>query len=51
VLFALSDPARLELTGQLATQGRQTAAQRQIWTPRSTFSHLEPLREAGPGSQ
>jgi DNA-binding transcriptional ArsR family regulator len=51
VLFALSDPARLELIRQLATQGPQTVAQCHIVdpdVPKSTFSHhLKTLREAG----
>jgi DNA-binding transcriptional ArsR family regulator len=51
VLFALSDPARLELIRQLATQGPQTVAQCQSVdpeVPKSTFSHhLKALREAG----
>src|SRR3954453_16645396 len=50
-LFALSDPARLELVGQLAEQGPQTVAQCQVFdpeVPKSTFSHpLKTLREAG----
>jgi len=51
VLFALSDPARLELVRQLAEQGPQTVAQCQVVdpeVPKSTFSHhLKTLREAG----
>jgi len=51
VLFALSDPARLDLVRQLATQGPQTVAQCQAVdpsAPKSTFSHhLKTLREAG----
>jgi DNA-binding transcriptional ArsR family regulator len=51
VLFALSDPARLDLVRQLAAQGAQTVAQCQSVdpsAPKSTFSHhLKTLREAG----
>ncbi|HEY2985585.1 MAG TPA: metalloregulator ArsR/SmtB family transcription factor [Jatrophihabitantaceae bacterium] len=51
VLFALSDPTRLELIRLLATEGPQTVAQCQIAepdVPKSTFSHhLKTLREAG----
>jgi DNA-binding transcriptional ArsR family regulator len=51
VLFALSDPARLELVRQLAAQGPLTVAQCQAHdpdVPKSTFSHhLKTLREAG----
>jgi DNA-binding transcriptional ArsR family regulator len=51
VLFALSDPARLELVRQLAAQGSLTVAQcqeRGPEVPKSTFSHhLKTLREAG----
>jgi DNA-binding transcriptional ArsR family regulator len=51
VLFALSDPARLDLVRQLAAQGPQTVAQCQTIdpdVPKSTFSHhLKTLREAG----
>lgn len=51
VLFALSDPARLELVRQIATQGPQTVAQCQGAdpdVPKSTLSHhLKTLREAG----
>ncbi|MDQ2748865.1 MAG: ArsR family transcriptional regulator [Actinomycetota bacterium] len=51
VLFALSDPARLELVRQMATQGPQTVAQCQSVdpeVPKSTLSHhLKTLREAG----
>jgi len=51
VLFALSDPARLELVRQLAAQGPLTVAQCHIIdpdVPKSTFSHhLKTLREAG----
>ena len=51
VLFALSDPARLDLVRQLATQGTLTVAQCQAvgpGVPKSTFSHhLKTLREAG----
>ncbi|MDT7576830.1 MAG: hypothetical protein QOH17_3163 [Pseudonocardiales bacterium] len=51
VLFALSDPARLDLVRQLAARGPQTVAQCQSVdpdAPKSTFSHhLKTLREAG----
>ena len=54
VLFALSDPARLELVRGLAAQGPLTVAQCAEMTatdpdvPKSTFSHhLKTLREAG----
>jgi DNA-binding transcriptional ArsR family regulator len=51
VLFALSDPARLELVRTLATEGSLTVAQCQATgpeVPKSTFSHhLKTLREAG----
>jgi DNA-binding transcriptional ArsR family regulator len=51
VLFALSDPTRLELIRLIATEGPQTVAQCQIAdpdVPKSTFSHhLKTLREAG----
>jgi DNA-binding transcriptional ArsR family regulator len=51
VLFALSDPARLELVRQLASEGPLTVAQCQATgpdVPKSTFSHhLKTLREAG----
>jgi DNA-binding transcriptional ArsR family regulator len=51
VLFALSDPARLELVRELATRGSLTVAQCQESgpdVPKSTFSHhLKTLREAG----
>lgn len=51
VLFALSDPARLQLVRQLADAGPQTVAQCQSVdpdVPKSTFSHhLKTLREAG----
>ena len=51
VLFALSDPARLDLIRQLAATGPQTVAQCHILdptVPKSTFSHhLKTLREAG----
>ena len=51
VLFALSDPARLELVRLLATDGPQTVANCQVVdpsAPKSTFSHhLKALREAG----
>ena len=51
VLFALSDPARLELVRQLAATGPQTVAQCHVLdptVPKSTFSHhLKTLREAG----
>jgi len=51
VLFALSEPARLELVRQLATQGALTVAECQAVgpdVPKSTFSHhLKTLREAG----
>jgi DNA-binding transcriptional ArsR family regulator len=50
-LFALSDPARLDLVRTLATQGPLTVAQCQATggdVPKSTFSHhLKTLREAG----
>ena len=51
VLFALSDPARLELIRLIAAEGPQTVAQCQVVdpdAPKSTFSHhLKTLREAG----
>jgi DNA-binding transcriptional ArsR family regulator len=51
VLFALSDPARLDLVRQLAAHGPLTVAQCQATgpdVPKSTFSHhLKTLREAG----
>jgi DNA-binding transcriptional ArsR family regulator len=51
VLFALSDPARLDLVRELALQGPLTVAQCQTadpTVPKSTFSHhLKTLREAG----
>ena len=51
VLFALSDPARLDLVRQLAEHGPQTVAQCHTVdpsAPKSTFSHhLKTLREAG----
>jgi DNA-binding transcriptional ArsR family regulator len=51
VLFALSDPARLDLVRQLATHGALSVAQCQATgpdVPKSTFSHhLKTLREAG----
>ncbi|MHA3703215.1 ArsR/SmtB family transcription factor [Jatrophihabitans sp. YIM 134969] len=51
VLFALSDPARLELVRLIAADGPQTVAQCHSvdpGTPKSTFSHhLKTLREAG----
>ncbi len=51
VLFALSDPARLDLVRVLAEQGPQTVAQCHTLDPRvpkSTFSHhLKTLRESG----
>jgi DNA-binding transcriptional ArsR family regulator len=51
VLFALSDPARLELVRELAAHGPRTIAQCQATgpeVPKSTFSHhLKTLREAG----
>jgi DNA-binding transcriptional ArsR family regulator len=51
VLFALSDPARLDLVRQLAAQGPLTVAQCQATdpdVPKSTFSHhLKTLRESG----
>jgi DNA-binding transcriptional ArsR family regulator len=51
VLFALSDPARLDLVRELAVQGPLTVAQCQAQgadVPKSTFSHhLKTLREAG----
>jgi DNA-binding transcriptional ArsR family regulator len=50
-LFALSDPARLDLVRQLAAQGPLSIAQCQAAggdVPKSTFSHhLRTLREAG----
>lgn len=51
VLFALSDPARLDLVRALASEGSLTVAQCQATggdVPKSTFSHhLKTLREAG----
>ena len=51
VLFALSEPARLELIRSLAAEGSLTVAQCQATghdVPKSTFSHhLKTLREAG----
>jgi DNA-binding transcriptional ArsR family regulator len=51
VLFALSDPARLELVRLIARDGTQTVANCQVVdpdAPKSTFSHhLKTLREAG----
>jgi DNA-binding transcriptional ArsR family regulator len=51
VLFALSDPARLDLVRQLAAHGSLTVAECQAYdpsVPKSTFSHhLKTLREAG----
>jgi DNA-binding transcriptional ArsR family regulator len=51
VLFALSDPARLDLVRQLAAQGTLTVAHCQQagqGVPKSTLSHhLKTLRESG----
>lgn len=51
VLFALSDPSRLDLVRELATRGPLSVAQCQAAggdVPKSTFSHhLRTLREAG----
>lgn len=51
VLFALSDPARLDLVRELADRGPLSVAQCQAAggeVPKSTFSHqLRTLREAG----
>jgi DNA-binding transcriptional ArsR family regulator len=51
VLFALSDPVRLELVRELAVQGPLPVAECQAQgpdVPKSTFSHhLKTLREAG----
>jgi DNA-binding transcriptional ArsR family regulator len=51
VLFALSDPARLDLIRELAAEGPLSVAQCQATdpnVPKSTFSHhLKSLREAG----
>jgi DNA-binding transcriptional ArsR family regulator len=51
VLFALSDPARLDLVRMLASDGPQTVANCHVvdpTAPKSTFSHhLKTLREAG----
>lgn len=51
VLFALSDPARLELVRMLASSGSLTVAECHAVdpsAPKSTFSHhLKTLREAG----
>ena len=51
VLFALSDPARLDLVRELSAQGELSVAQCQAMgadVPKSTFSHhLKTLREAG----
>jgi DNA-binding transcriptional ArsR family regulator len=51
VLFALSDPARLDLVRKLALQGPLTVAECHAAdpaVPKSTFSHhLKTLRKAG----
>lgn len=51
VLFALSDPGRLEIIKGIAAEGPLTVAQCQAQgpeVPKSTFSHqLKTLREAG----
>ena len=51
VLFALSDPSRLDLVRLIARDGPQTVANCQAVdpaAPKSTFSHhLKTLREAG----
>lgn len=51
VLFALSDPARLDLVRLIAAEGPQSVAQCHVVdpaAPKSTFSHhLKTLREAG----
>jgi DNA-binding transcriptional ArsR family regulator len=51
LLFALSDPARLDLVRQLGAKGTLTIAECQATdpdVPKSTFSHhLKTLREAG----
>jgi DNA-binding transcriptional ArsR family regulator len=51
VLFALSDPSRLDLVRELAARGPLSVAQCQAAggdVPKSTFSHhLRTLREAG----
>ena len=51
VLFALSDPARLDLVRLIAAEGPQTVAQCHVVdpdSPKSTFSHhLKTLRESG----
>ena len=51
MLFALSDPARLDLVRQLARHGPLSVAQCQATgpdVPKSTFSHhLKTLRESG----
>ena len=51
VLFALSDPSRLDLVRLIARDGPQTVANCQAVdpsAPKSTFSHhLKALREAG----
>ena len=51
VLFALSDPARLQLVRLIAGEGPQSVANCQVvdpLSPKSTFSHhLKTLREAG----
>jgi DNA-binding transcriptional ArsR family regulator len=51
VLFALSEPARLELVRLIAAEGPQSVANCQVvdpQAPKSTFSHhLKALREAG----
>jgi DNA-binding transcriptional ArsR family regulator len=51
VLFALSDPARLELVRLIAREGAQPVANCQVVdpdAPKSTFSHhLKTMREAG----
>ncbi|GIL34492.1 transcriptional regulator [Phycicoccus sp. DTK01] len=51
VLFALSDPTRLALVRELATEGPRTVEEcreSEPGVPKSTFSHhLRTLREAG----
>lgn len=51
VLFALSEPARLDLVRLIAAEGPQSVANCQVvdpQAPKSTFSHhLKALREAG----
>lgn len=49
VLFALSDPARLDIVRQLASAGEQTTCQSvALDMPKSTRSHhLKVLRESG----